>query len=272
MTTEDIHSILEHLENDQIKNFIIEQSMDFSVCLEAISYLSDNSDQSLSDGCELDPLIEEMYDIVINQVSARLGSSDVYTRGYLLRRMFKFVERNSEHAFDACGRRNPFRTRQTQPAPTATVGPRRGQTAPLPGKRVWRWPEVEAPPGRDSAYKGDHIFERQRSALKLYGYTVGTNGWSTRTRQEFLSDFMELELPSRVQDEYDGEYGAPMTAKRLKKVVDVIAANCRNFRRNNERRYSAAISDYEEDLKYLKEKYYNGSDMKFYPWPTTRPS
>ncbi|WP_157935829.1 hypothetical protein [Paracoccus zhejiangensis] len=105
----------------------------------------------------------------------------------------------------------------------------------------------------------------------MFGYTVGkTDGWRPTERRRFLSNFIELQLPSIVEDTFGDEYGAPMTAQRLRKVANVIASNASNFYRNDPRRYENAISDWEDDLSFLKKEYYERAGMKFQPWPTTR--
>jgi len=40
----------------------------------------------------------------------------------------------------------------------------------------------------------------------------------------------------------------------------------RNFKKNDRDRYEVAISDYERDMAYLKQKYY---DPGSFPWPPT---
>ncbi len=69
---------------------------------------------------------------------------------------------------------------------------------------------------------------------------------------------------------FDGEYGDPMTTTRLQKVANVIASNASNFLKNDPKRYHVAINEWEDDLEYLKEKYYEGAELKFHPWPTPR--
>ena len=36
-------------------------------------------------------------------------------------------------------------------------------------------------------------------------------------------------------------------------MANVLAANCRNFKRNDRHKYRAAIAHWEQDLEYLKE-------------------
>jgi hypothetical protein len=63
------------------------------------------------------------------------------------------------------------------------------------------------------------------------------------------------------------EWGAPRTAKRLKKMAEAIASFTRSAKRNNSDSMSYAIEDWENDLPYLFENYYHHK-LGFY-WPDT---
>ena len=131
----------------------------------------------------------------------------------------------------------------------------------------WRWPELNSVAGSSSLNSQFLAF----SALKMFGYSVGkTAGWPKTQRREFLSDFMEKELPASVSRHFGSEYGSPLSAHRLRKVANVISSNCSLRIRNDEARYSCAISDWTDDLNFLKDKYYYGKDLRFLPWPDPR--
>ena len=54
------------------------------------------------------------------------------------------------------------------------------------------------------------------SPLKIFGYTVGkTNGWDKQTRQRFLTDFMNYDLPNIVTDTYGDYYREPISVERF---------------------------------------------------------
>jgi hypothetical protein len=135
----------------------------------------------------------------------------------------------------------------------------------------WPWPMVNGTKsGRRSGELGG--FE-DFSALALFGYSVAkanADKWPDKRRQQFLSDFIEMELPSIVEQEFGTDYGKPMTTDRLRKVAWVIAGNCGLRYKNDPRRYAYAIEKWEADLNYLKEKFYNGAGLKFVPWPDPR--
>lgn len=128
----------------------------------------------------------------------------------------------------------------------------------------WRWPVVADRPG-SGGLVGDF---REFSALGMFGYSVAKKtGWPQEKRRQFLGDFIESELPPRVEREFSDEYGRPWSVTRLRKVANVIAHNCSNRVRNDPGRYRHAIESWKEDLRFLKETYYEGHGMKFYPWP-----
>ena len=131
---------------------------------------------------------------------------------------------------------------------------------------TWKYPIVNVAPGSGGFDNGEF---KQFSALKMFGYTVGKKGgWPTQKRTQFLTDFMTCELPPDVERVFGDEYGAPMTAQRLRKIANVIASNCGNFIRNDEMRYRVAISQWKADLKFLKEEFYQQQGLQFDPWPT----
>lgn len=172
---------------------------------------------------------------------------------YVIRNMGVVVQKYAKAAYRPHGYTNPF-AKVKKPSPPAPK---------------WTFPVVNQPP----VYSSGH-FEanfRQYSALKMFDYTVGkTNGWPAAKRQRFLSDFMELELPSKVEATFGDEYGGPLTTTRLRKVANVIASNASNFLKNDAIRYRVAIEEWEDDLAFLKEKYYEHAGLKFHPWPDPR--
>ena len=156
-----------------------------------------------------------------------------------------------------------FRTKfATKPA----TAPEPLTTKP-PTPRTWKWPTTEAFPAENlKSWNGDF---KPVSALGLFGYTVGkTSGWRKDLPQVFLMDFIELELP-RIVEENDGdEYGDPLTSKRLEAVANLLASHLRNAKRRDSHSMRFAISDWEDDLAFLKEQYYIGAELRF-SWPNT---
>ncbi len=105
------------------------------------------------------------------------------------------------------------------------------------------------------------------SALKMFGYTVGQKGWSDKLRSEFLTDFVEMELPLIVRRTFGDQFGPPLSEKRVLKVANVIAGNANMFLRNDCKRYAQAVDDWRTDLQFLKESYRSATGKMLAPWP-----
>lgn len=129
----------------------------------------------------------------------------------------------------------------------------------------WEWPVVRTDLGKT---KVDGRF-KERSALKIFGYTVGkVAGWPEMKRRKFLSDFIECQLPNIVFDFFGDEYGEPFSSQRLRRVATVLASNASLRLRSDPVKFAYAISDWKDDLDFLRKKYYVGMDMRFEPWHT----
>jgi len=101
--------------------------------------------------------------------------------------------------------------------------------------------------------------------LKKMGYTVGRNGLSDSRRKKILDDvFSSLHLPFTFSKTYMKEWGGENSKARLQKMANSIAKFCINCNKTGK---VEAVRDYEEDLKYLYQKYYTGR-FKF-KWPDT---
>lgn len=128
----------------------------------------------------------------------------------------------------------------------------------------WPWPIPDVTEG-----KGKSAFAAKFadvSALKLLGYSVGTNGLGVTERKELLERFFTGPLPSIVDELFGDAWGNPGSEERLKKMADTISSNCKNFKRNDAAKYHVAIADWESDLAWLKENFYKRGR---FPWPDT---
>jgi hypothetical protein len=151
--------------------------------------------------------------------------------------------------------------RAKSPSPPAHEAAKPGQIS----EARWPWPLTETQPGAKK-WNGLYI-DKEMSGLRICGYRVGkTNGMLQAERRRFLGYFFENKLPSKVVDLCGDEYGQPKSSQRLRKMAAVIAANCRNFKRNDPERYMEAIEDWESDLEYLRSTYYRNSGFE---WPAT---
>ena len=209
-----------------------------------------SSNKTLEHDGNCDAEIQDFFEDLVNNLAAKFPADPDAAFSYVLRNIGYLVQKHSESVYSAYGYQNPFCDCLAVDEPQ------------------WPYPVVTDPPEESyGRYEGEF---QKYSALKMFGYTVGkTAGWPKRKREEFLSDFMELELPADVEKTFPGEYGPPMSSQRLRKVANVIAQNASNFARNDRTRYSAAIADWEDDLMFLKKKYYEAAGLKFQPWPSS---
>lgn len=107
--------------------------------------------------------------------------------------------------------------------------------------------------------------------LRHMGYAVGkTNGLPEGERRRILEDVMGRRLlPASKADEfYLDQWGEPASPERLRKTANCIASFVRLKKLDVHRDNSAAISDWESDLRWLKGKYYEHLGSRF-RWPDT---
>lgn len=207
-----------------------------------------------NDGVEHAELLEYLEDMAAYFAEQR-PDEEAHARAYVLRAMAALAHQNADAIYAPYGYENPFL-------------PSKPEVQEDKSKRsVWNYPIINYPPAGASGSFDLGEFQ-EYSALKMFGYTVGkTKGWPLSKRQSFLSAFMESVLPPIVEVTFPGQYGTPMSAHRLRKIANVIAANANNFARKDAEIYAVAIADWETDLQFLKQKYYEGAVLKFQPWP-----
>lgn len=100
--------------------------------------------------------------------------------------------------------------------------------------------------------------------LKYVGYTVGVDGLPAAERRKILDRVFSRPLPNVHSKSYMQEWGEPNSALRLQKLANALSSFARLAKRKKPKR-TAAISDWESDLRWLKKKYY---DSRFYFfWP-----
>lgn len=109
---------------------------------------------------------------------------------------------------------------------------------------------------------------RPNGMLSYLGYHVGeTQQTSRHMRRHILEYVFEYQLPPLDSHDYYLEWGQPQTAQRLRKLANTLAALTRNAKRRNGISYAKAIGDWEDDLRFLREKYYFG--FFHFWWPAT---
>ena len=110
-------------------------------------------------------------------------------------------------------------------------------------------------------------FERKEvSYLKLLGYTVGkTDGLPVSARRLILDRCFSGQLPPFEGAAELKQWATPKSAARLRKIAYHIAGLAKNFKKMPSVGYDVAIADWEDDLKYLHDKYY--VDLFCFSWP-----
>jgi hypothetical protein len=126
------------------------------------------------------------------------------------------------------------------------------------------WPSTQVGPADRS-----QRFEtwNQEGVLKYMGYEVGkTKGLADHSRREILDAVFGAVLPPVNGPDYIKKWGLPVTASRLERLANELARFARNGKRNRTADYSAAVADWEADLRYLHRKYYLGKFQ--FGWPS----
>ncbi len=102
--------------------------------------------------------------------------------------------------------------------------------------------------------------------LSKSGYRVGRNGLPVSERRKSLTTlFLAPTLPQLNSRGYVMSWGGSNSAVRLQKMADSMAAFCRHAKRRAHADMTNAVFAWEDDLHWLKKKYYDG---RFdFPWP-----
>lgn len=102
--------------------------------------------------------------------------------------------------------------------------------------------------------------------LGYLGYKVGRNGVGRNKRHQILRDVFVGRLPHINSDSYMEKWGEPGSKTRLCEIAESIASFTRNAKKRGNPP-KKAISDWEEDLDWLKKKLYHGRFR--FSWPDT---
>ena len=127
------------------------------------------------------------------------------------------------------------------------------------------WPTTDVFPGLNKLPEVDWP---QVGLLSHMGYHVGRNGVRKFIRRKVLVRVYEQDFLPRVNSvDYMEEWGHGKTEVRLSKMAESIASFARNEKRQNSISYIEAIEDHEEDLAWLKHRFYTGNYR--FQWPST---
>lgn len=130
----------------------------------------------------------------------------------------------------------------------------------------FRWPSTAVVADSRKALSGN-FFDYEDGLLKFMGYAVGQNGCYRIRRREILDYVFHETLPRVQSTEYMQEWGTNGSSIRLQKIANCIASFVRAAKRRKNASMELAIEEWEEDLSYLKDKYYRTKDG--YGWPST---
>lgn len=109
---------------------------------------------------------------------------------------------------------------------------------------------------------------RPNGMLSFLGYHVGETQPTPRDIRWCILEYaFECHLPPLESRAYYLEWGKPLTAQRLKKLANTLAALTRNAKRRDTVSCAKAIDDWERDLVLLRERYY--LDFFHFGWPAT---
>lgn len=125
------------------------------------------------------------------------------------------------------------------------------------------WPSTDATPGNGRIDPPDW---RETGPLRRFGYVVGVvKGKPLSMRQAILIRFFELKVvPNLASPDEVHKWGDACSAARLKSMAYSIATFCRNAKLRRRALMKRAIENWEDDLAWLKKKYYDGCfDQKF---------
>lgn len=135
-----------------------------------------------------------------------------------------------------------------------------------------RWPQPGEGIPSVSSGAGKSVFdaEVEEGPLRRSGYQVGKTGETITARQNVLKEvFAEAreEFPGTYPLGYLDKWGKPESGMRLEKMARSIATFCRNQKKMSNPS-KQAISDWENDLQWLKREFYHPLNFGF-DWPDT---
>ena len=133
-------------------------------------------------------------------------------------------------------------------------------------KQSFHWPSTAVMESH-SALSGNQ-FWYERGLLSFLGYAVGQTGAFTSERRRVLDYTYNKIIPRVHSHEYMEEWGEPQTSQRLKKIARSIASFARTAKRKVNSDMQMAITEWEQDLSYLKKTYYKG--IYDFSWPSTK--
>lgn len=129
-----------------------------------------------------------------------------------------------------------------------------------------RWPE-SAIAKEHRAFSGQCFQCGQQGMLAFFGYHVGkTRGLIMPVRHHILDYIYKGRLPTVNDVSYTQTWGAPCSARRLKRLAFMIGYLANNARANVNADYETALEEWDADLRYLKSMYFRPYDDPDHDW------
>ena len=130
---------------------------------------------------------------------------------------------------------------------------------------TWPWTILDVDPSDYHSEKSEGKYKH--NAFYILGYRTGkTKGMHIAERREFMDWFYMETLPPVIAACFGQEFGEPESDQRLRSMANSLAQKCVGFKMKDAQVYRYAIADFEEDLKYLKSRFYKEGS---FPWPPT---
>lgn len=104
---------------------------------------------------------------------------------------------------------------------------------------------------------------------KKMGYRTGKSGLNLFQRKIILQKILFQQLPEEISASDKLFWGEPGSASRLSKLAETLAVYTRIAKRKDPFWYRHAIKDWENDLAWLKNRYYDGLYDFAFCWPET---
>lgn len=133
----------------------------------------------------------------------------------------------------------------------------------------FKWPHTDFLPGQNPL--SDNVFQNGTGVLQAMGYQVGKSSpLSEYQRRVILRRTYENNLPQIQNTAYMLEWNVPRTPWRLQKIANCLASFAVNhMRHRNADSFKQAITDWIDDLAWLKENFYDGiyDHPRKFDWP-----
>jgi len=131
-----------------------------------------------------------------------------------------------------------------------------------------QWPS-HAKQSRSVALKSDCYWYKD-GLLSFMGYHVGeSSSLSSDERRRILDYVLTERIPNVNDPAYMAQWGEPGASRRLRKMAESLAHFARSAKRNPYADKTMAISEWESDLAYLRQKYHRLGTKHTWQWPST---